>query len=95
VPGKGSSHGSLHPYDRTVPLAVRAPGRVPAGRRIDRPMSFRAFARTAAAILEVEPPQAAREGEDLTGGPRRQRRATSRSAAAASATSLPVIPPAS
>jgi hypothetical protein len=64
--GKGSSHGSPHDYDRTVPLVVRAPGRVAAGRVIAAPMDFRAFARTAAAVLGIEPPPSAKPGEDLT-----------------------------
>src|SRR5262245_60992583 len=66
VPGRGTSHGSPHLYDRTVPLVVRAPGRVLAGRRIADPMSFRAFTRTAATLLGIAPPEAARTGVDLT-----------------------------
>jgi arylsulfatase A-like enzyme len=68
--GRGSSHGTPHPYDRTVPLVVRAPGRVPAGRVVDGPIGFRAFARTVSALLDVAPPDAAREGVDLAAQPR-------------------------
>ena len=34
VPGEGTSHGTPYPYDRRVPLFVRAPG-VAAGRRVE------------------------------------------------------------
>jgi arylsulfatase A-like enzyme len=64
--GQGVNHGSPYLYDRAVPLLVRAPGRVPAGVVRDRPLLFTAFARTAAALLDVDPPGAARGGEDLT-----------------------------
>ena len=56
VPGKGSSHGSPYLFDRSVPLLVRAPGRVKAGRVLDEPISFRSFSRTLATLLNVEPP---------------------------------------
>jgi hypothetical protein len=65
VPGFGMSHGSPYLYDRAVPLLVRAPGRVPAGATRDTPVSFAAFARTAASLLGVRPPENARDGEDL------------------------------
>jgi hypothetical protein len=65
VPGSGMSHGSPYLYDRAVPLLVRAPGRVPAGAVREAPISFTAFARTAASLLGVRPPAAARDGEDL------------------------------
>jgi predicted AlkP superfamily pyrophosphatase or phosphodiesterase len=58
VVGKGSSHGSPYLFDRTVPLLVRAPGKVTAGRVIDEPLSFRTFARTLSTLLGVEPPDA-------------------------------------
>src|SRR5262249_11200500 len=38
--GSGTSHGSPYLYDRAVPLIVRAPGRVPAGVTIDKPVAF-------------------------------------------------------
>jgi hypothetical protein len=49
-----------------VPLLVRAPGRVPAGQVLTDPHRFDAFARTAAALLEIPPPSAATGGTDLT-----------------------------
>jgi hypothetical protein len=51
VPGKGASHGTPYLYDRTVPLLVRAPGVVPAGRVLGGPVSHRVFSETAAALL--------------------------------------------
>jgi hypothetical protein len=56
VVGKGTSHGSPYLFDRTVPLLVRAPGEAQAGRVVDEPISFRAFARTLSTLLGVEPP---------------------------------------
>jgi hypothetical protein len=64
VPGSGANHGTPYLYDRAVPLLVRAPGRVPAGRVLDEPVSFATFARTAAALLGVR--GFALEGRDLT-----------------------------
>jgi arylsulfatase A-like enzyme len=66
VTGFGTSHGSPYLYDRTVPMFVRAPGRVSAGVTIDTPTSFEAFARTLASLLGIDPPEAARAGHDLT-----------------------------
>jgi hypothetical protein len=68
--GKGTSHGSPYLYDRTVPLLVRAPGRVPDGTIENGPMSYAAFARTAAALLRVPPPASASTGPDLTSATR-------------------------
>ena len=62
VVGKGTSHGSPWAQDRLVPLLVRAPGLVPAPRRLGD-LSFRAFARALAALLGVDPPPAAAAGE--------------------------------
>ena len=62
-PGRGTNHGTPYLHDRAVPLFVRAPGRVPAGAVVDRPLHFTAFARTAAALLGV--PWAG-GGDDLT-----------------------------
>ena len=62
--GRGGNHGTPYLYDRSVPLLVRAPGRVPAGRVIERPLPFTSFARTAAALLGVAAP--AQGGIDLT-----------------------------
>jgi Type I phosphodiesterase / nucleotide pyrophosphatase len=66
VPGFGENHGSPGLQDRTVPLFVRAPGRVPAGATRERPLAFTAFARTAATLLGVRAPASAGAGEDLT-----------------------------
>ena len=56
VEGKGTSHGSPYLFDRAVPLLVRAPGRAAAGKVLAQPISFRAFSRTLATLLGVEPP---------------------------------------
>ncbi|HEY7371428.1 MAG TPA: alkaline phosphatase family protein, partial [Polyangia bacterium] len=66
--GRGTSHGSPYLYDRTVPLLVRAPGRVPPGTTRAAPTSFAAFARTAAALLGVPEPSglAGADAPDLT-----------------------------
>ena len=56
VVGKGTSHGSPYLFDRSVPLLVRAPGRVAAGRVLDAPISFRVFSRTLSTLLGIEPP---------------------------------------
>jgi hypothetical protein len=69
VVGKGSSHGSAYRFDRTVPLVVRAPGRVAAGRSLDDELGPAAYARTAAALLGIAPPAAARGGRDLSRSP--------------------------
>jgi hypothetical protein len=66
APGAGESHGTFDEMDRTVPLLVRAPDRVPAGAARDAPVSFAAFARTGASLLGVRAPEQAGEGEDLT-----------------------------
>jgi arylsulfatase A-like enzyme len=66
VLGFGTSHGSPYLYDRAVPLLVRAPGRVPAGATREAPVSFAAFARTAASLLGIRPPRDAEPAEDLT-----------------------------
>jgi predicted AlkP superfamily pyrophosphatase or phosphodiesterase len=66
VQDRGVHHGSPYLYDRAVPLLVRAPGRVPAGQVRATPVASTAFARTAAALLGLQPPPAAAAGEDLT-----------------------------
>jgi arylsulfatase A-like enzyme len=58
TPGQGMSHGSPYLHDRAVPLIVRAPGRVAPGEVYDRPVSFKTFARTAAALLGLAPQSA-------------------------------------
>jgi hypothetical protein len=66
TPGFGQSHGTFDEMDRTVPLLVRAPGRVPAGTVREEPVAFTAFTRTAAALLGIRAPSGAGEGVDLT-----------------------------
>jgi hypothetical protein len=65
VVGKGTSHGSPYRYDRTVPLLVRAPSLVRAGRVVEEPVDPASYARTAAHLLDVTPPTGARNGRDL------------------------------
>jgi hypothetical protein len=65
VIGKGTSHGSPYVYDRSVPLVVRAPGRVATGRTIAAPLPASSFAATAAHLLDIAAPAAARGGRDL------------------------------
>ncbi|HXI56099.1 MAG TPA: alkaline phosphatase family protein [Polyangia bacterium] len=69
TPGFGTSHGSPYLYDRAVPLLVRAPGRVAAGRTVDGALPFSTFTRTASALLGVRPPTGAQPGQDLTALP--------------------------
>lgn len=54
VVGKGTSHGTPYPYDRTVPMLVRAPGKVDAGATIDLPVDFTAYAALEAAFLGLD-----------------------------------------
>ncbi len=65
VPGKGTSHGTPSLRDRTVPLLVRAPGRVAAGKVLSTPLGFASYARTLADLLGVEAPPAARDAKSL------------------------------
>jgi hypothetical protein len=65
APGAGSAHGSPYDFDRTVPLLVRAPGRLAAGARVDASLEFASFARTAATLLGVAPPAGIEGGVDL------------------------------
>jgi arylsulfatase A-like enzyme len=60
--GAGASHGSPYPFDRAVPLLVRAPGRVGAGRVVAEPVPFTAFAHTVARLLGVPSPADAAPG---------------------------------
>jgi hypothetical protein len=68
VVGKGTSHGSPYAFDRTVPLLVRAPGRVAAG-AFRETATFDAFARTAADLLRVSPPREAIAAKSLVEPP--------------------------
>ncbi len=45
VAGFGTSHGNAELADRAVPLLVRAPGKIEAGKVIDSPQSFELFSR--------------------------------------------------
>jgi hypothetical protein len=69
--GHGMNHGSPYPYDRAVPLLVRAPGRVPAGAARTAPTSFATFARTATALLGIPEPKTLADSDapDLTTTP--------------------------
>jgi hypothetical protein len=66
APGAGMNHGSPYLYDRTVPLLIRAPGRVAAGRVRKTSVSFAVFAHTAASLLGARAPSAAEPAEDLS-----------------------------
>ena len=70
VVGKGTSHGSPYVYDRTVPLLVRAPGRVAAG-GVASTTTFNAFVDTAAELLGIAPPHDAATGASLATPPPR------------------------
>ena len=60
VVGKGTSHGTPYLYDRTVPMLVRAPGRIDAGAVIDAPVDFTAYSALEAAFagLDTHDPKA-------------------------------------
>lgn len=53
VVGFGTSHGTPTLEDRTVPLLVRGPGRIPAGRLEEKPASFQRFFLTALSLLGI------------------------------------------
>ena len=65
IVGFGSSHGTPYLYDRTVPLLVRAPKRVPAGAVRNEPVPFGAYVRTLADLLGVPPPSSATKAPSL------------------------------
>lgn len=54
--GKGQNHGSPWIFDRTVPLLIRAPGRVDAGKVIEGPVSFQTTTRALEELTGVAPP---------------------------------------
>ena len=54
VAGKGMSHGSPYAYDRTVPLLVRAPGRVARGALVEE-APFEAFRASLEGLLGLGP----------------------------------------
>jgi hypothetical protein len=64
-PGLGTNHGSPARFDRSVPLYLRAPGRVPAGVSIAEPLRFDAFTRTLASLLGLPRAALAPAGRDL------------------------------
>jgi hypothetical protein len=63
--GKGMSHGGPYLFDRSVPLFVRAPGRVRPGTVIPDPIGFGAYVRAVAALLGVPVPSAASPARDI------------------------------
>jgi hypothetical protein len=64
-PGLGTNHGSPARFDRSVPLYLRAPGRVPAGVSVNEPLRFDAFTRTLASLLGLPRAALAPVGRDL------------------------------
>jgi len=63
--GKGMSHGGPYLFDRSVPLFVRARGRVRGGTVITEPIGFGAYVRSVAALLGVPPPKDASEAREI------------------------------
>lgn len=57
VTGFGASHGSPYLFDRTVPLFVRAPGRVPSGEVREEPVPFTRFREVAETLLGIAAPR--------------------------------------
>lgn len=55
--GFGASHGSPFLFDRTVPLFVRAPGRVAAGVALDEPIPFTQYRARAESLLGLDAPR--------------------------------------
>lgn len=66
VQGSGTSHGTPHLYDRTIPVLARAPGRVAAGKVLDEARPSSVYTATVAALLGIDPPEAARGVSPLT-----------------------------
>jgi hypothetical protein len=54
VIGKGTSHGTPYPYDRTVSMLVRAPGLIDPGAVLDDPFDFSVYAALEAAFLGLD-----------------------------------------
>ncbi|HEY1956073.1 MAG TPA: alkaline phosphatase family protein [Polyangiaceae bacterium] len=63
--GKGMSHGGPYLFDRSVPLFVRAPGRVLAGVTLKDETGFGAYVRSIAALLDIDPPAGASEARAI------------------------------
>ncbi len=55
--GKGTNHGTPYLYDRTVPLFIRAPGRIQPGVVVAEPETFRVYARTITDAFGLPPMQ--------------------------------------
>jgi arylsulfatase A-like enzyme len=66
--GRGGSHGTPYPFNRAVPLLVRAPGWVQEGKTIEAALPFSSFVRTAAALLGITAPKNAVPGTALVVG---------------------------
>lgn len=66
VIGKGVSHGTPLPFDRSVPFLARSPERIPAGVVTRTPMPIAAYARTLASLLGIEAPADATKAPTLT-----------------------------
>jgi len=54
VIGKGTSHGTPYPYDRTVSMLVRAPGLIEGGAVLEDPFDFSVFAALEAAFVGLD-----------------------------------------
>ncbi len=59
-PGLSASHGTVHPYDREVPIFFYGPG-VPAGKEVKRPVSVAQMVPTAAKLFGMDPPPSCEE----------------------------------
>ncbi len=74
VDGDGCNHGTPYLFDRAVPLIVRRPRAEPLpSRAVVRPtfdpeqrVDPRAYSRTLASFLKIDPPAAAKDGADLS-----------------------------
>jgi hypothetical protein len=53
VPGYGTSHGNSSIYDRSVPVLVRAPGKVATGQVVDTPQSFTVYSQLLGHLLDL------------------------------------------
>ncbi len=53
VPGYGTSHGTAAIYDRSVPVLVRAPGKIATAQVVDTPQSFTVYSQLLGQLLEL------------------------------------------
>jgi len=53
VPGYGTNHGNSAIYDRSVPVLVRAPGRIATAQVVDTPQSFTVYSQLLAHLLDL------------------------------------------